>query len=482
MARRGAGMNIYIRIEVLSRELQGRLLLALVAAERGHRVIIGKHNASRLLGTEGALGYPAGIFHDKSLGHSDPKTEVKKEVFARGWGLTAQDEEHGLVTEQFGHGMLDRFPEEGFDYNHRLYTWGDLDTAALQRMLPDRAENIRRTGSPRVDLWRPDIAGSLSADEVLEVTHGRRYVLVNPIGGWIPGGPESVFGIDGTDDDVRRIADVTDGLRLMSRFIQAADALAEQDPERLVILRPHPGAPLEIWEKATDRCRPNVIVSRRARLTPWLRNAEAVVANGSTVAFEAQLLGTPHITYAPDGYFAYEAVTHRIGRTATTLGELMATARDARDASHRRNWYDEGMAEVVRERFSALEGALAADRIVDDWGTLGSALGLQDAEEWSASRHLVRSRREAWRKPADLLRRSAPAETMLAEALPEQVRASSQKARWVAPKSTFTEKFPPFDMSDIHAFHSDLARATGRFARIRVEPQHDRLLLVTTED
>lgn len=472
-------MNIYIRIEVLSRELQGRVLLALVAAERGHRVLVGKHNAARLLGEDGARGYPAGIFHDKSLGHSDPKTEMKKDVFARGWGLTAQDEEHGLVTEEFGQGMLDRFPSEGFDYNHRLYTWGDHDTAALQRLLPERTDSIRKTGSPRVDLWRPDIAGALGADEVSEVTRGRRYVLITPIGGWNPGGPESVFGIDGTAGDPRRIADLADGLRLMSRFIEAADALAQQDPERLVILRPHPGAPIDIWEKATDRCRPNVVVSRRARLTPWLRNAEAVVANGSTVAFEAQLLGTPHITFAPDGYFAYEAVTHRIGRAATTLDELLSAVGEAREASHRTDWYDEGMVRMVRERFSALEGALAADRIVDDWETLGSTLALHDAEEWSAPRHLARPRARRGRRAAGLLRRHERTTTGPAKPSTAEARAASRAPRWVAPRSTFHEKFPPFDLADIQAFRSDLSRATERFSRIRIEPQHDRLLLIT---
>ena len=34
-------MNIYIKIEVKNREFEGRLLLALAAAERGHTVILG---------------------------------------------------------------------------------------------------------------------------------------------------------------------------------------------------------------------------------------------------------------------------------------------------------------------------------------------------------------------------------------------------------------------------------------------------------
>ena len=58
-------MNIYLPIEVKVRELEGKTLLALTAAERGHTVIIGEKKDTINLAKKGIL--PPGIVHDKSL-------------------------------------------------------------------------------------------------------------------------------------------------------------------------------------------------------------------------------------------------------------------------------------------------------------------------------------------------------------------------------------------------------------------------------
>ena len=476
-------MNIYIRIEVLSRELQGRLLLALVAAERGHRVVIGKHNAARILGTEGFPGYPPGLFHDKSLGYDDPKTDMKKALMARGWGLTAQDEEHGLVTEVFGEGILDRFPDEGFEYNHLLFAWGDFDSVALHSLRPERRDQILATGSPRVDLWRRDLADVHGREQVHQVTAGRPFVLINPIGGWTPGEPENVFGLDGTSGDEDRIRRLSQRLTLMSRFVAAADALAREHPELLFVLRPHPGAPLDIWAKAADRCGQNVIVSREARLTPWLHEARAVVTNGSTVAFEALLVGTPHITFAPDGHLEYSAVTHRLGRLARDTDELSEAIRDASDEAARRDWFDSQMIEAVQHRFAALDGRLAADRIVDEWERLDERLGLSSAEPWN--QRVLAARRSpsvhSFRASINRLRATSTRGTARESEEDTDSSPTQPVSRWTHRRAAFHEKFPALDMDDILAFHGGLTRATGRFSNVRLQLQHDRLLLVTRE-
>lgn len=474
-------MNIYIRIEVLSRELQGRLFLALAAAERGHRVVIGKHNAARILGTDGFPGYPLGLFHDKSLGYDDPKTDMKKTLVARGWGVTAQDEEHGLVTEVFGEDILDRFPDEGFEYNHLLFAWGRFDCEALHALRPNRLSQILQTGSPRVDLWRQDLANVHDEKLVDAVTEGRPFVLVNPIGGWNPGAPESVFGLDGTSMDDERIERLSQQLLLMSRFVGAADALARSYPDMLVILRPHPGAPIDIWVKAADKCPANVVVSREARLTPWLHRAQAVVTNGSTVAFEALMVGTPYITFAPDGHLQYNAVTHRLGRTATSVEALSQAIEDARSMPAREQWYSREMQDIVQHRFAALDGRFAADRIIDEWEQLGDDLGLLAAEPWTG-RVLAKQGRSGSRSIRSLARRLGTPSAQRAKAeVAEKTSSSERRPRWTAPRATYQEKFPPLDAEDVKRFHTGLIRATGRFSDVRIDFQHDRLMLVTRE-
>jgi surface carbohydrate biosynthesis protein len=58
-------MNIYIPVEIKVRELEGRLLLALAAAERGHEVLLGQKQDVEFL-LEQNLVKP-GILHHKSI-------------------------------------------------------------------------------------------------------------------------------------------------------------------------------------------------------------------------------------------------------------------------------------------------------------------------------------------------------------------------------------------------------------------------------
>ena len=58
-------MNIYIHVEISARELDSKLLLATIAAAKGHQVII-----SDLPGISGGINkglLAPGVFHTKSL-------------------------------------------------------------------------------------------------------------------------------------------------------------------------------------------------------------------------------------------------------------------------------------------------------------------------------------------------------------------------------------------------------------------------------
>ena len=58
-------MNIYIHVESLSRELDSKLLLAILAATRGHHVLVSNLGGITRGISSGILS--PGIFHTKSL-------------------------------------------------------------------------------------------------------------------------------------------------------------------------------------------------------------------------------------------------------------------------------------------------------------------------------------------------------------------------------------------------------------------------------
>ena len=75
-------MNIYVPVEVKVRDLEGRILLALAAAERGHTVVVGGKEDTLGLAQRGML--KPGIVHDKSLTPSSVKLETLRELNAGG--------------------------------------------------------------------------------------------------------------------------------------------------------------------------------------------------------------------------------------------------------------------------------------------------------------------------------------------------------------------------------------------------------------
>lgn len=70
-------MNIYISIELSARELDGRLLLAVIAASKGHTVLVGDKSLLFRGARSGALA--PGVFHKKAS--RLPRGESRKTTF-----------------------------------------------------------------------------------------------------------------------------------------------------------------------------------------------------------------------------------------------------------------------------------------------------------------------------------------------------------------------------------------------------------------
>ena len=87
-------MNIYLHVEISSRELDSKLLLATLAASRGHKVIV-----SDLVGIEKGVNngvLAPGIFHTKSLSAHKDKIARHQRMIEKGFLITSLDEEGNL--------------------------------------------------------------------------------------------------------------------------------------------------------------------------------------------------------------------------------------------------------------------------------------------------------------------------------------------------------------------------------------------------
>ncbi len=447
-------MNIYIKIEILDRELEGRLLLAMAAAERGHDVLLGTMSA--LLSHR--LWLTPGVYHDKSLTPKPGKVALHRRLADAGFAITSQDEESGLKQPDYAPFARRRFAASTFATASAALTWGPHDTASLRSTYPDWADRLRMTGSPRVDLWRPELRtlhGVVSGGPTLPgIDPARPLVVIAP--GSIPFRPNDFWTMIGDArprqfkgaDDPREwshYATHATAFAYTGRLVRAVRLAAGALPEVQFVVRPHPKSADGAWEAVLGPLPSNVLVTREGSSGRWLAAADVMVHNGSTTGVEAAAGGVTVISFQPHGEGA-DLFTNRVGQIAQDEESLIALVRAAA-VTHTDRRPDPQALAVLGERFAALDGPLAVDRIVDVWDELDAS---------------ARSRPNAVRRAlllSRLHRRVGDVRTRLLRSGPALPATAID----------VSGKFPGFDRPTLERLAAGLRRALDRFDGVEVE-------------
>ncbi len=452
-------MNIYLKVEILARELEGRLLLALVAAERGHRVLLGDLTA--LLSHR--IWLPPGIYHDKSLTPSASKLAHHTRLREHGFLVTSQDEEHGLLDEfgTWADFAVRRFSDESLAGAARSFMWGPHDHRILSRLHPDHVDRIVRTGSPRADLWRPELREFYAGRTLPGIDPSRPFILFahqgaivmdhNPL--WQRLADQRPRYFHGDDDPhewgwYRRCYGE---VRYLEHLVPAIRAVARANPNAQLVIRPHPLDAEGSWQALVGET-PNLVITREGTASAWLRRAHLVVHNGSTVGFEAAAADVPLVSFQPvddrDGY-----VSNQLGRAAHSredLLDLVSVALEERAPDG--GWHESGG--VLEERLGPLSGPLAADLIIDEWERVSPELGP------TAGFH---ARRASW--TGNTHRAIGRARVAL--------RGDGRGPGFVT-----RHKFSTLPIDEVRAIAADLRRALGRFEDVQIVRRGRRLVEV----
>ena len=110
---------LLLPIETKHREFYGKVLLSLVAAEKGFDVLLGEQNA--MLAQLDNI--PKGIYLDKSVGRT--KTRYFEKLSRRGSKIVAWCEE-GLVYRDRDAYLHERVSNDSLAMTERFFAWGDV--------------------------------------------------------------------------------------------------------------------------------------------------------------------------------------------------------------------------------------------------------------------------------------------------------------------------------------------------------------------
>lgn len=291
-----ANQNLYLPVEGLARELDGKLLLALVAKERGWAPLVGYKHVIRDLRAE----LPPGIFlyHNARLS----KPALFRRMARYGHRTVVLDEE--ALVRQTDEIFLSKHDPDAFANVRLVLCWGEDDAELWRRSGRVDPARVAVVGNPRIDMLRRELRAFHQPE--IDSIRGRfgEYVLVNTnfatVNHFVPG-RSTVQLVDrhaGKD-----VIDQTSALlrhkeALFRRFLALVPKIAGAIAPLRLVVRPHPSERHEPWLAAAANA-PNVTVIAEGSVVPWIAGARALIHNGCTSAVESAVIGTTILTYRP---------------------------------------------------------------------------------------------------------------------------------------------------------------------------------------
>lgn len=364
---------ILLHTEIAARELDSKLLLAVIAAHRGYPAIV-SDLSSLNWGVRAGL-FKEAVFHTKSVTPGSAKIARHDWLAQRGISVTSQDEEGNLVDYGYSKFADARFSARSVAQVAAVFTWGQVDFDCLTERFPEQKAKFHMTGSPRADMWSRRFG---SYWEVSNPRPSRPYVLVSSNMG-IPQRAfkdsfrlEKAAGYFLRDPDMFENSFEREAERslMLLEFIKAVKHLGENAHGYDVILRPHPTDDFEAWEMFVGDVE-NVKVISAGSMPEWLSHAFAVVHNGCTTALEASITGVPIVTYVPFQQQFGRPLANDLGKKVAFIGELQ-DAVEASFLSSRSlaNSGNSGIPTAVSSKIFLDGRELAAEKIVAVWASI----------------------------------------------------------------------------------------------------------------
>lgn len=287
---------LYMPMEIASRELDSRLLMAVLALDRGFEVVLGQ----KWLIERNVEAMPPGIYLSKSLTQRDARTIMR--VQELGYLVAAIEEEvPGLVCKPH---ELRWIGADAVKYTDAIFIGGEINTRSMQERFPFAAERINTVINPRWDLLRPSMR-HIHQKEVDSIRQRfGRFLLINTNLGWTNSEKGPVEFI--VQDQARQgKLDLNDPMSRtfienylnMERdnhqaVVNIIRQLLEKTSDISIVLRPHPSERIDTWLEHF-RGAERLSVIREGPSIPWILASEALIQTNCTTGVEAIALNHP---------------------------------------------------------------------------------------------------------------------------------------------------------------------------------------------
>ena len=361
-------MNIYLHVEISARELDSKLLLAVLAASKGHQVLIS--SLGNIINGINLKILKPGIFHTKSLTPGEDKIKRHQKIIDKGFKITSIDEEAGIGRDGYDKAAISRYSDLTIKQSSAVFGWGCKDTETLKKIYFKHSNKIHKTGSPRVDLWKPFFSDYWVNPNEMPT---KPYLLISSNFNCITQKPfyEDVkslkkAGYFERDPDLYKnfFYNISEDYKKLYEFIDAIKYLAKKNNGYEIVLRPHPRDDLKAWKSFLEDI-PNVNIIKKDSITVWIKNAFAIMHNGCTSAIEATITGKPVLTYSPFEMKYSHKIPNTTGYNLRSKEELLMNANNIFNEKDKEK--EITISELISKKLYIDNDNLAADKIIKVW-------------------------------------------------------------------------------------------------------------------
>lgn len=290
---------LIIPMEIIERELLGKLLLCIEATNRGWGCIIGTKRAIR----GNAEKLPKGVLLLKSIIISE-LLDMERYRFL-GFDIVCLDEE-GLIQNSLEHMVEMRTQPETMAQLDKFMLWGTIQHDVFIRKMPEFSDKYVVVGNPRIDTWSKSLHGLYAKDvEKIKEKYGKYIILPTSFAMYNHfmgvNGAIDIYQVDNmmSDDDYQFQLGYRQYVKeIYYAFLELMPRICMAFPEHNIIIRPHPSENRNPWDKLAETF-DNMHVEYEGGVSPWLLGADVVLHCGSTTAVEGHVMGKPVISYCP---------------------------------------------------------------------------------------------------------------------------------------------------------------------------------------
>lgn len=294
---------IYLTVETKSRELISKLFFIGNNIKEKFYFVIGDKlaikRATNLFGK--------GVYFYKSLNKND--TNHIKRIKKKGNIYLSLDEEGGYALSNdinFLSFLKFRSSIENLKLVDRIYTWGNFDDRLWKKKYSNYSYKIKKTGAPRLDLWRKEIFNKIFSEDIEKIK--RKYQSFFFIPSSFYSSKKDLMKALSNDKKLKknqtllplkkRVEAKKYNYLMFKKFLNIIKNLSLDFPKEKIIIKPHPTEDINNWRSHFKSHQyKNIIIDNSFDITAYIAASKCVIFNSSTAGAQAVIMGKKAISF-----------------------------------------------------------------------------------------------------------------------------------------------------------------------------------------